>query len=184
MARVRFGVLLPGIRPDLAVMAERRGLDSVWVSEHVLFHVPLNEALSVVAAYAAVTERVRLGTAVFLLALRHPTVVAKTATTVDLISRGRLTLGVGVGGEYAKEFEACGIDVHERGRRVDESIVVMRRLWRESKVTHKGRFFAFTDVTMEPRPAQPGGPPVWIGGRSEAAQRRAGLLGDGYLPYL
>lgn len=184
MARVRFGVLLPGIRPDLAQLAEQRGLDSVWVSEHVLFHVPLTEALSVVAAYAAVTERIRVGTAVFLLALRHPTVVAKTATTVDLISRGRLTLGVGVGGEYAKEFEACGVDVHERGRRVDESIVVMRRLWRESNVTHKGRFFGFTDVTMEPRPAQPGGPPVWVGGRSQAAERRAGSLGDGYLPYL
>lgn len=184
MARVRFGVLLPGIHPDLAVLAERRGLDSVWVSEHVLFHVPLTEALSVVAAYAAVTERVRVGTAIFLLALRHPTVVAKTATTVDLISRGRLTLGVGVGGEYPKEFEACGIDVHERGARVDESITVMRRLWRESNVTHKGRLFRFTDVTMEPRPVQAGGVPIWIGGRSEAAQRRAALLGDGYLPYL
>lgn len=184
MAEVRFGVLLPGARPELASFAERLGFDSVWVSEHILFHVPIDEGLSVVAAYAARTERVQVGTAVLLLALRHPTIVAKTVTTIDRLSNGRVILGVGVGGEYPKEFEACGVPVNERGRRVDESIEVMRRLWSETRVSHKGRFFAFEDVTMEPRPVRPGGAPIWIGGRSEAAMRRAARLGDGYLPYL
>jgi probable F420-dependent oxidoreductase len=184
MTVVRFGVLIPGVQPDAAVLAERVGFDSVWTSEHMLFHFPLHEGLSVLAAYAARTERVRVGTAVLLLALRHPTVVAKSVTTIDTVSRGRVVLGVGVGGEYPKEFEACGVPVNERGRRVDESIDVMRRLWSESGVTHRGRFFAFEDVTMEPRPVQVGGPPIWIGGRSEAAMRRAARVGDGYLPYL
>lgn len=184
MTRIRFGILLHDIRPDAAAQVERLGFDSVWVSEHILFHVPLHEALSVLAAYAARTERVQVGTAVLLLALRHPTVVAKTVVTIDVLSGGRVILGVGVGGEYPKEFEACGVPVNERGRRVDESIEIMRRLWTESHVTHKGRFFGFEDVTMEPRPAQAGGPPIWIGGRSDAAIRRTGRLGDGYLPYL
>lgn len=184
MARVRVGILLPGIKPELASVVERLDFDSVWASEHILFHVPFHEGLSVLAAYAARTKRVKVGTAVVLLALRHPTLVAKAVTTIDVLSRGRVVLGVGVGGEYPKEFEACGVPVNERGRRVDESIQIMRRLWTEANVTHKGEFFAFRDVTMEPRPVQPAGPPIWIGGRSEAAMRRAARVGDGYLPYL
>lgn len=184
MPHVRFGVLLPGIQPERASLVERLGFDSVWTSEHILFHVPLHEGLSVLSAYAARTDRVQVGTAVLLLALRHPTVVAKALTTIDVMSGGRVILGVGVGGEYPKEFEACGIPVKERGARVDESIDVMRQLWTGAHVSHKGRFFHFDDVTMEPRPAQVGGPPIWIGGRSEAALRRAARVGDGYLPYL
>jgi probable F420-dependent oxidoreductase len=181
---VRFGVVLPGVRLDVAALVERLGFDSLWNSEHILFHFPLHEGLTVLAAYAARTERVQVGTAVLLLALRHPTVVAKSVATVDALSRGRVVLGVGVGGEYPKEFEACGIPLAERGARVDESIDVMRRLWSESHVTHKGRFFSFDDVTMAPQPVQPGGPPIWIGGRSEAAMRRCARVADGYYPYL
>jgi probable F420-dependent oxidoreductase len=184
MTALRFGVVLPGVHVETAALAERVGFDSVWNSEHILFHFPLHEGLAVLAAYAARTERVQVGTAVLLLALRHPTVVAKSVATIDVLSRGRVVLGVGVGGEYPKEFEACGIPVTERGPRVDESIDVMRQLWSGSHVTHKGRFFAFEDVTMEPRPAQPGGPPIWIGGRSDAAMRRAARVADGYYPYL
>jgi probable F420-dependent oxidoreductase len=180
----RFGVVLPGVHLDVAAQAERLGFDSVWNSEHILFHFPLHEGLAVLAAYAARTERVQVGTAVLLLALRHPTVVAKSVATIDVLSRGRVVLGVGVGGEYPKEFEACGVPVRERGARVDESIDVMRRLWSGSHVTHKGRFFSFEDVTMEPRPVQPAGPPIWIGGRSDAAMRRTARLADGYYPYL
>jgi probable F420-dependent oxidoreductase len=184
MTPLRFGVVLPGVHLDAAALAERVGFDSVWNSEHILFHFPLHEGLAVLAAYAARTERVQVGTAVLLLALRHPTVVAKSVATIDVLSRGRVVLGVGVGGEYPKEFEACGVPVTERGPRVDESIEVMRRLWSGARVGHKGRFFAFDDVTMEPRPVQPGGPPIWIGGRSEAAMRRAARVADGYYPYL
>jgi probable F420-dependent oxidoreductase len=184
MTALRFGVVLPGVHVETAALVERLGFDSVWNSEHILFHFPLHEGLAVLAAYAARTERVQVGTAVLLLALRHPTVVAKSVATIDVLSRGRVVLGVGVGGEYPKEFEACGVPVNERGARVDESIDVMRRLWTGSNVTHKGRFFAFEDVTMEPRPVQPGGPPIWIGGRSDAAMRRAARVADGYYPYL
>lgn len=184
MSRPRFGIVLPGVHLDVAALVERLEFDSLWNSEHILFHFPLHEGLTVLAAYAACTERVRVGTAVLLLALRHPTVVAKSVATIDALSRGRVVLGVGVGGEYPKEFEACGIPLRERGARVDESIDVMRRLWSESHVTHKGRFFSFEDVTMAPRPVQPGGPPIWVGGRSEAAMRRCARVADGYYPYL
>jgi probable F420-dependent oxidoreductase len=181
---VSFGALFnPAERDDVAKL-EDWGYDSVWTSEHILFHVPTLEGLTVLAYYAARTTRLRVGTAVYLLALRHPTVVAKTVTTLDILSGGRVTLGVGVGGEYPKEFEATGVPVRQRGSRTDEALEVVRALWTGSHVTHEGRYVSFTDVTMLPRPVQQPGPPIVIAGRSEAAQRRAGRLGDGYMPYL
>ncbi len=160
------------------------GYDSVWTSEHILFHGPTLEGLTVLSFYAARTKKIRIGTAIYLLPLRHPTVVAKTVTTLDIMSGGRITLGIGVGGEYPKEFEATGVPVNQRGSRASESMEVMRRLWTESNVTHQGKHYQFTDVTMEPRPIQRPHPPVVVAGRSEAAQRRAGRLGNGYMPYL
>lgn len=160
------------------------GYDSVWASEHILFYGPTLEGLTVLSFYAARTKKIRIGTAIYLLPLRHPTVVAKTVTTLDIMSGGRVTLGVGVGGEYPKEFEATGVPVRERGSRTNESMEVIKRLWTESNVTHEGKHYQFTDVTMEPRPIQKPHPPIVVAGRSEAAQRRAGRLGDGYMPYL
>jgi probable F420-dependent oxidoreductase len=181
---VSFGALFnPADRDDVGRL-EDWGYDSVWTSEHILFHGPTLEGLTVLAYYAARTTRLRVGTAVYLLALRHPTVVAKTVSTLDILSGGRVSLGVGVGGEFPKEFEATGVPVRQRGSRTDEALEVMRALWTGSHVTHAGRHFAFTDVTMLPRPVQRPGPPIVIAGRSEAAQRRAGRLGDGYMPYL
>jgi alkanesulfonate monooxygenase SsuD/methylene tetrahydromethanopterin reductase-like flavin-dependent oxidoreductase (luciferase family) len=89
-----------------------------------------------------------------------------------------------VGGEYAKEFEACGVPVNERGPRTNEAIRVLRRLFSEDDVSFDGRFTRLDGVTLQPKPLQPGGPPIWVAGRSPAAIRRAGRLGDGYLPYL
>jgi probable F420-dependent oxidoreductase len=183
--RVRLGMMFPaGERVSslrFAERAEAAGLDSLWVGDHVAFHVPIPDALSVLAFLAAATERVTLGTAVYLLPLRHPVHAAKAAATIDQLSAGRLVFGVGVGGEYPPEFEASGVAVHERGARTDEAIPLLRRLWREEQVTHDGRFHRFGPVTLAPKPEQAGGPPIWIGGRAPAAMRRAGRLGDGYV---
>jgi probable F420-dependent oxidoreductase len=163
---------------------EELGFDSLWVSEHMLFYVPTFDAVTVLAAFAARTQRILLGSAVLLLPLRHPTVVAKEVASLDIISNGRIILGIGVGGEFAREFLACGVPVAERGRRTDEAIEVMRRLWSESRVNHEGRFFRLEDASMEPKPIQKPGPPIWVAGRSEAAIKRAARVGDGYMPYL
>jgi probable F420-dependent oxidoreductase len=184
MAEVKFGVVLSSLPLEQAQRAEELGFDSLWVSEHMLFHVPTFDAITVLAAFAARTQRILLGSAVLLLPLRHPTVVAKEVASLDIISNGRIILGVGVGGEFPREFVACGVPLNERGRRTDEAIEVMRKLWSESHVNHDGRFFRLEDATMLPKPIQKPGPPIWVAGRSEAAMRRAARLGDGYMPYL
>ncbi len=186
--KIQFGVTL-GIQPPdtlraLAARIEALGYDSIWSGDHLQFHNPTLESLTTLSHLAAVTRRVRLGTAVYLLALRHPTVAAKTAATLDVLSGGRFVFGVGVGGEFPKEFEAAGVPHRERGRRVDEGIEVCRLLWTKSPACFDGRFVRFTDVTLEPKPVQPGGPAIWIGGRSDHALRRAGRLGDGWISYV
>jgi alkanesulfonate monooxygenase SsuD/methylene tetrahydromethanopterin reductase-like flavin-dependent oxidoreductase (luciferase family) len=101
-----------------------------------------------------------------------------------VVSKGRFIFGVGVGGEFPQEFEDCGVPHQERGRRANEAIENCRTLWREDHVTYRGKIFQLNDVTMLPKPVQPGGPPIIVSGRSEAAMRRAARLGDGYMPYL
>jgi len=184
MAEVKFGVFVWPMPLEQAQRVEELGFDSLWISEHMLFYVPTFDAITVLAAFAARTQRILLGSAVLLLPLRHPTVVAKEVASLDIISNGRIILGVGVGGEFPPEFVACGVPVKERGKRTDEAIEVMRRLWSESGVNHEGRFFRLEDANMQPKPVQKPGPPIWIAGRSEAAIKRAARLGDGYMPYL
>lgn len=185
---IQVGVTLGSRPPDalhrLAGRIEALGYDSIWVGDHIQFHNPTLESLTTLAYVAAVTRRVQLGTAVYLLALRHPTIVAKTVATLDVLAGGRLVFGVGVGGEFPKEFEAAGVPHRERGRRVDEGIEVCRLLWTKAPASFEGRFVRFTDVTLEPRPVQRGGPPVWIGGRSDHALRRAARAGDGWISYV
>jgi probable F420-dependent oxidoreductase len=184
---VRFGIQIPH-RPDLlgpvATRAEALGFDSVWIGDHVAFHTPTLDALAALSYVAAVTRRVRVGPCVYLLALRPPAVTAKQVASLDVLSGGRVVFGVGVGGEFPKEFEACGIPHGERGARVDEALAVCRALWGPSPTTFEGRFTQFTGVRLEPKPIQPGGPPIWIGGRSDAALRRAARVGDGWISYL
>src|SRR3972149_2594987 len=163
---------------------EELGYDSAWTSEHIFFYFPTFDALTSLAAMAARTSRIRLGTAVLLLPLRPAALAAKEIASVDIISGGRITLGIGVGGEYPKEFEAVGVPVRERGARTDEALRVLKLLYSEDNVRFDGRFTKLDGVTLAPKPAQPGGPPLWIAGRSEAAMRRAGRFGDAYFPYL
>jgi probable F420-dependent oxidoreductase len=184
---LQFGITLP-LAGDFdlchAEMVEELGYDAIWVSEHIVFYVPTFDAVTTMAALAARTSRMRIGSAVMLLPLRPPAAVAKAVATLDIIAQGRITLGVGVGGEYPKEFEACGVPVRERGGRTSEAIEVLRALWTQETASYHGKYFQFTDVSMRPKPVQPGGPPIIVGGRSDAALRRAARLGDGYMPYL
>ncbi len=184
----RFGVSLslhaPAEQWALARRVEQLGFESIWTGDHVSFYLPLYESLTLLASYASITTRVRLGTAVYLLALRHPTIVAKITSTLDVLAGGRLVFGVGVGGENPKEFEASGVPHRERGARVDEGIEVLRALWRDTPATFKGRFTSFEGVSIDPKPVQPGGPPIWVGGRSDAALARAGRVGDGWVAYV
>ena len=185
---LRFGVQL-SIKPpheqfDLVRRIEALGFDSVWTGDHVSFHNPMYESLTLLAGYVPITSRVRLGTAVYLLALRPPAIAAKITSTLDVLSGGRLIFGVGVGGENPKEFELCGVPHAERGARVSEAIDVVRTLWRDTPATFKGRFTNFEGVSIDPKPVQKPGPPIWIGGRSDAALARAGRQGDGWVSYV
>jgi probable F420-dependent oxidoreductase len=181
---LQFGInLFPHQWQDVSRI-EELGFDSAWTSEHIFFYFPTFDALTSLAAMAARTQRIRLGTAVLLLPLRPAALAAKEIASVDIISGGRVILGVGVGGEYPKEFDAVGVPVRERGPRTNEALQVLKLLYSEDNVTFDGRFTKLDGVTLAPKPAQPGGPPLWIAGRSEAAMRRAGRFGDGYFPYL
>jgi probable F420-dependent oxidoreductase len=172
----------PGFFRDVAELAESAGYDSLWAGDHVTFRNPILDVTVALASFAACTELIAIGAAVVLLPLRHPSLVAREFASLDYLSGGRVVLGVGVGGEAGKDFEAVGIDPSERGARADEAMAALRELFRGPAASFSGRFFSFTGVAIEPPPVQPGGPPLLVGGRSEAALRRAGRLGDGWLP--
>lgn len=169
---------------QMAQRAEALGFDSVWVGDSITAH-PRFDAITTLAAVAARTRRATVGSAVVLSALRHPVVLAFQVANLDIIASGRLVLGVGVGAKTPSNhrmFEACGVAFAQRAAIFEEGLVAMRRLWREPSVTFTGEHVRFQDVRLEPRPAQAGGPPVWVGGGSEAAMRRCGRLADGWFP--
>ncbi|MFC5181075.1 TIGR03619 family F420-dependent LLM class oxidoreductase [Actinomadura harenae] len=199
---MKFGIPLGLVHPaawkDLAVTADHAGFESVWLAEHLVFATdlstatypgtdepginpatPLYDAPAYLCALAALTSRVRLGTAVYLYALRHPFTAARAFATLDQISNGRAIAGVGAGW-YEGEWLAAGLDFASRGRRLDEAIAVSRRLWTEPAVEHRGEFYAFPEVAFEPKPVQPR-LPVLAGGESRAALRRAATLCDGWI---
>ncbi len=161
------------------------GYDSLWVGDHLAFAVAILDPLLQLAQAAMVSRRLLLGTNVYLVPLRHPVPVAKQVTTLDHLCEGRLIFGVGVGGEFPKEFEACGVPLGKRGARLSEAIPLLRQLWSGAPVSHAGRCYpSFTEVTMQPPARQPGGPPIWCGGRADAALARAGRLADGWISYV
>jgi probable F420-dependent oxidoreductase len=180
--------------PDRAWLAavEQLPIDSVWQGGHVLPPTGTGEAITRLALMTAWTERVRVGTAILLLPLYNPVLVAKQLADLDSRSGGRLTAGIGIGGEFPAEFEAVGVARTERGARTDEAIDVLRALWAGGATSFDGRFTSFADVELRPvtppgadGPAmQAGGPPIVVSGRKEPAMRRAARRGDGWLPYL
>jgi alkanesulfonate monooxygenase SsuD/methylene tetrahydromethanopterin reductase-like flavin-dependent oxidoreductase (luciferase family) len=171
---------------DWLAAVERLPVDSVWQGGHLLPPTGTGEAITRLALMTAWTERVRVGTAVLPLPLYHPVTVAKQLADLDSRSGGRLTVGVGVGGEFRAEFDAVGVPVTERGARTDESIMILRTLWRGGPASHSGRYFSFPEVELRPVGGgmRPGGPPVVVAGRKDGAMRRAARLGDGWMPYL
>ena len=168
---------------EVVQQVDRLGFNSFWCGDHVAFAIPFLDPITQIAQAAVVSKRLTFGTAVFLLPLRHPTPVAKQIATLDHLTGGRFVFGVGIGGEFPKEYEGCGVPLNERGPRLSEGIEVIRKLWTGETVSHEGRFYSFKDVKMTPAPRQPGGPPIWCGGRSEPALRRAARLADGWFSY-
>jgi probable F420-dependent oxidoreductase len=194
-----FGGLSPRFYPALAAEAEAAGYESVWVPDHLVLperlpatypyadggqppitsHTAVYDPWVLLGAIATATERIRLGTNVYVLPLRHPIVTARAVLTVDRISRGRVTLGAGVGW-LKEEFAIVGESAADRGRRADEIIGLLRRLWTEEVVSHEGTYYRFPPVRFEPMPFQR--PiPIEIGGTSPQALHRAGSLGDGWI---
>lgn len=171
----------PAVFREVAVRAEELDYDSIWAGDHISYRNPILDVVVALSTFAAVTKRIAVGAGVVLLPLRHPSVVAKEFASLDYVSGGRLILGVGVGGESGPDFEAVGVSPRERGARTDEAMRALRSLF-GGPAAFSGRFFSFAGISIEPRPAQAGGPPLWVGGRSKAAIRRAATLGDGWIP--
>jgi alkanesulfonate monooxygenase SsuD/methylene tetrahydromethanopterin reductase-like flavin-dependent oxidoreductase (luciferase family) len=184
---VEFGVLVPtreavmSARPETApllAMAERAeaaGLDSVWIGDSLTAR-PRHEPLTLLAAVAARTRRVRLGTAVLLPALRNPVVLAHVVGTLDRVAEGRVILGVGIAADappIRREFAAAGVPWDRRVGRFLETLAICRALWSRDHVSFSGKHFTLDDVTMEPKPHRAGGPPIWIGGGGPTALREA-----------
>ena len=184
----RFGLMTrlptPALARETIGLLDRLGFDSVWVGDHLAFTTPILDPFTQLAYAAALSDRITVGTAVYLLPLRHPAGVAKQAASLDHLSEGRFIFGVGVGGEFPGEWELAGVPVGERGARMTESIEVLRKLWTGEPVSHDGRFFPFPETRMQPAAHTPGGPKIWCGGRSRAALRRAGRMADGYMSYV
>ena len=174
---------------EFARRAESLGFERVSMGEHLMDGNPPRPTvlnLPAMAAAAGAASTLRVMTGIVIVPLYDPVLLAKMVSTVDVISGGRLDFGIGISGQRGTkvEFDAVGVSTRTRGRRTDEMLRVMKRLWTEEKVAHQGEFFNFDDVTLAPFPVQKPHPPIWVAGRSEAAMRRAALLGDGWYPYL
>lgn len=164
--------------------AEQLGFDDVACGEHAFFHGPVPNAFVALAAAAGATSTVRLVSAISLAPLYPAALFAKLAASLDVVSAGRLELGLGAGGEYPPEFEACGIDPATRFRRLDEAIAVCRLLFAGEPVDFDGEFTHLRGVQLDPRPIQRPGPPVWMAGRKGRSLHRVGRFADVWLPYM
>lgn len=166
---------------DLVDSLEALEVDSLWMSDRLVSSQLILEPITFLSHIAGRLRKMKLGTSTLVLPTRNPIVLAKELATLDFLSHGRLFPAIGLGGDESKDLQAIGVNKKERAGRTDEMIVLMRRLWSEENVTFKGRFFSVQDTTIMPRPWQKNGLPIWIGGRSQAALRRTGRLGDGWL---
>jgi probable F420-dependent oxidoreductase len=196
------GMLNPQYFQSVAVAADQLGYESLWMPEHLVFPLemsgspfaasddhaahppvppgtPLFDVFAYLAFLAGLTQRIRLGTNVYLLGLRHPFVAARAIQTLDSVSGGRAEIGIGAGW-LRSEWTAAGLDPRSRGRRLDEALQVCKRLWIEETVAHQGEFYQFDAVMFEPKPVQRPHPPIHIGGESVAALKRVARAGDGW----
>ncbi|NQZ99526.1 MAG: LLM class F420-dependent oxidoreductase [Myxococcales bacterium] len=201
---MKLGLSLFATSPEtfaqIAKRAEEVGFESVWIPEHLVFPAelpatypyskdgrapvrpgtPLYDPWVTLAFVASATKTIRLGTSVYVLPLRHPLVTARAVTTLDLLSGGRTILGFGVGW-LQEEFEIVGEQFPKRGRRSDEIIEILKKLWSEKIIDHHGEFYDLGPLRFEPKSVQKPHPPIVIGGESRAALRRAARLGDGWI---
>jgi probable F420-dependent oxidoreductase len=197
---ISLGQLNPSLWAEATREADRLGYESVWMPEHLVIpvamtgsphegaehppipsNVPVYDVFSYLGFLAGQTEQIHFGTQVYNIGLRHPFVVARAVTTLDVVSGGRVEFGIGASW-LAAEWEAVGLDFSSRGRRVDETIEICQRLWSEEVVEHHGEFFDFGPVKFEPKPTHAPWPSLHIGGDGPAAIRRAGTVGDGWIP--
>ena len=201
---MKIGIALGTVRPErwaeVTSEADRLGYESVWMPEHLVLplasngspyagqdhppipsDVPVFEPFAYLSYLAGRPERIRFGTHVYNIGLRHPFVVARAVTTLDIVSGGRAEFGIGASWLEA-EWDAVGLDFAKRGARVDEAISVCQRLWTDPVIEHHGEYFDFGPVMFEPKPIQSPWPPMHIGGDGAAALRRAALFGDGWIP--
>lgn len=191
----------PELLAHLAVTAEKCGVESLWTVEHVVIpqgyqspypysksgKIPGGEDVSIpdplipLGFIAALTSKVKLATGILILPQRHPLYVAKEVATLDVLSHGRIILGIG-SGWLKEEFDALGLDFRQRGVRTDEAIQAMRAVWNGNPSSYHGKHFNFGPLMSFPKPIQKGGVPIHVGGHSPAAARRAGRFGDGFFP--
>jgi probable F420-dependent oxidoreductase len=205
---MRIGISLPNVGAgntkegllEVATRAERLGFDSVWVAHHVLMSyerksqypyqrsgteiamtpgVQWIDPLVALSMVAAVTDRVGLGTSVFVLPYRDPVTLAAELAALDVLSEGRVIFGVGVGW-MREEFDAIGVPSRERGARTDEHLQVLKTLWRDDPASFQGEFTSFDGIVLGTKPHRDGGPPIWVGGNTDVALRRALRFGDGW----
>src|SRR3972149_2166495 len=191
-SRINLGLLLPTSAHKgtpsfdklrlMTSVAEEAGFDSLWVGDRILR--ARFEALITLAAVASRTERVKLGTGTLLLPLRNPLLVAQMVAALDHASNGRVIIGISPGGEDAKsEFEACGVPFEKRGKRLDESVEVLKLLWTGNNVNFSGDFYNLSNVTLDPKPVQKPYPGIWIGGASDLTFKRVAEKANGWLPF-
>ena len=173
------GTFDPAATRRYLARAEELGFASAWTQEQVLGTIPHLGPVEILSFAAACTERVRLGCAVFITSLHSPVHLAKSLSTLDQISRGRLEVGVAIGGRN-RMFSAFAADPESFVARFTEGLSLMRALWTEPRVNFTGRFWQLDGAAMEPKPFQKPGPPVWFGGSHPAALRRAVRYGDGF----
>ena len=178
----KYGLPDPELLCQAAEFAETVGLDSLWLSDHIVTRNPTLDITCLFAMIAARTKRLKMGPSVLTLPARHPLQVAKTYATLDYVSNGRMIMAVGSGSDV-RDLEACGIPPQERAKRLEEGIEILRKLWTESNVNYHGKFYHFENVTIEPKPKK-GSLDIWIGGKSEAILKRTARMGDGWFPAL
>ena len=200
---MKFGIALGRLNPaffiEATLEAERLGFESVWLPEHLMFttkmsrsphpgethppvppDTPIFDAFAYLAFLAGKTDRLRLGTHVYNLGLRHPFIAARAVQTLDIVSGGRFEFGIGASW-LEEEWIAAELDFATRGRRVDEALEVCKRLWTDDDVSHHGEFFSFDGAVFVPKCVQRPWPPILVGGESAAALRRAARAGDGWI---
>ena len=185
--KLKFGLRIPAVHPfdveatrRFVLEAERLGFDSIWAGEHVFYRVDVPEPLHLLTWVAAQTSRMRLGTAIMLTAFRNPVHLAKASATLDVLSGGRLTLGVSIGGTEA-EYKSIGVPMEQRLGRLLENVAIMRKLWQGDDVSYDGRYFQIEHASLKPKPVQKPAIPIYFGSQRTPMLNRIGRSADGWV---